>query len=246
MSKPLIVPVFIPHFGCPHTCVFCNQKKIAGDYQLPSGQLLEDMVQAYRMSSSSKTREVQLAFYGGSFTGLEEAQQRQLLSAAAELKARGLIDKIRLSTRPDYIDEERLTLLTGYQADIIELGVQSMDEAVLKASQRGHTAEDVLRAVEWIRSYPQFALGLQMMVALPADTPAKSLATAKKIAALAPDFVRHLSHSHHQGYRFGTGLAAGRLRTVADGAHLGYDGKHLGYFLPSPYPRHPHRTAGNR
>ena len=77
MSKPLIVPVFIPHFGCPHTCVFCNQKKIAGDYQLPSGQLLEDMVQAYRMSSSSKTREVQLAFYGGSFTGLEEAQQRQ-------------------------------------------------------------------------------------------------------------------------------------------------------------------------
>ena len=105
MSKPLIVPVFIPHFGCPHTCVFCNQKKIAGDYQLPSGQLLEDMVQAYRTSSSSKTREVQLAFYGGSFTGLEEAQQRQLLSAAAELKARGLIDKIRLSTRPDYIDE---------------------------------------------------------------------------------------------------------------------------------------------
>ena len=190
MSKPLIVPVFIPHFGCPHTCVFCNQKKIAGDYQLPSGQLLEDMVQAYRTSSSSKTREVQLAFYGGSFTGLEEAQQRQLLSAAAELKARGLIDKIRLSTRPDYIDEERLTLLKSYQADIIELGVQSMDEAVLKASQRGHTAEDVLRAVEWIRSYPQFALGLQMMVALPADTPAKSLATAEKIAALAPDFVR--------------------------------------------------------
>ena len=190
MSKPLIVPVFIPHFGCPHTCVFCNQKKIAGEYQLPTGKQLEEMVLAYRTSVNDKAREVQLAFYGGSFTGLARSQQSLLLSAAAELKERGLIQKIRLSTRPDYIDRERLMLLKNYQADIIELGVQSMDEDVLKASQRGHTAEDVLRAVELIRSFRAFSLGLQMMVALPADMPAKSLATAEKIAALTPDFVR--------------------------------------------------------
>ena len=190
MTKPLIIPIFIPHYGCRHTCVFCNQKKIAGVYELATEEQLAATVKAYRQSCSQKEREIQLAFYGGSFTGLDFSLQKQLLNAAARLKSQGLIQKIRLSTRPDYIDRERLALLHAYQEDIIELGVQSLDEAVLLASRRGHTAEDVYLAVSLIRTYPEFALGLQMMVALPADTPEKSLITAQKIAALTPDFVR--------------------------------------------------------
>lgn len=190
MSKPLIIPVFIPHLGCPHTCVFCNQKKIAGEHQLPDSAQLEEMVLTYRTSCSQKEREVQLAFYGGSFTGLEMDQQKLLLESAAHLKERGLIQKIRLSTRPDYIDDERLALLEAHQVDIIELGVQSMDEDVLIASQRGHTSKDVRKAVRQIRAHSQLTLGLQMMVALPADTPERSLSTAWQIADLAPDFVR--------------------------------------------------------
>ena len=190
MAKPLIVPVFIPHLGCPHTCVFCNQQKIAGSYQLPTYQSLREMVAAYRASCRKGEREVQLAFYGGSFTGLADDMQKRLLDAAAKLKEQGLIHKIRLSTRPDYIDVKRLALLKDYQVDIIELGVQSLDEEVLIASERGHRPEDVAQAVACIQSSAQFALGLQMMVALPADTPEKSIATAEKIAAFAPDFVR--------------------------------------------------------
>lgn len=191
MNKPLIIPVFIPHFGCPHACVFCNQQKIAGDYQLPDYETLWQQVCNYRESCCGmKEREVQLAFYGGSFTGLDITLQEELLKIAEALKAQRLIQKIRLSTRPDCIDEQRLLLLEQYGVDIVELGVQSMADDVLLASQRGHTIKDVHQAVTLIKQHQQLQLGLQMMIALPKDTPAKSMNTARMIAELAPDFVR--------------------------------------------------------
>lgn len=191
MSKPLVIPVFIPHLGCRHSCIYCDQKKIAGEHELPGFDTLAALTADWRAGARDiAEREVQLAFYGGSFTGLAPDVQSDLLRSAARLKADGLIDRIRLSTRPDYMDEDNVRLLAHFGADIIELGVQSMADDVLELAQRGHTAEDVRRAAAAIRRYPRFTLGLQMMIALPGDTPDKSRYTAERIAELAPDFVR--------------------------------------------------------
>lgn len=190
MSKELIIPVFIPHLGCEHRCVFCNQRKISGQATIPTLEEIRSQVGEYRKSCSNlNEREVHLAFYGGSFTGISEKMQEDYLSFASALKKQGLIAKIRLSTRADYIDAKIIARLKSYQVDIVELGVQSMDEEVLKLSKRGHTAADVEKAAELIKQ-AGITLGLQMMIALPGDTPEKSLATAKKIIALKPALVR--------------------------------------------------------
>lgn len=132
---------------------------------------------------------VEIAFFGGSFTGIPERERKKLLIAAKEYIDKGAVDGIRLSTRPDYISHDILEELQRYGVTAIELGVQSMDDEVLKLSGRGHTSDDVIKAAELIKEYP-FELGLQMMTGLPGDTPEKSLMTAKKIAALKPDTTR--------------------------------------------------------
>ena len=105
MSKELIIPIFIPHFGCKHLCVFCNQRKISGQNSLPKCEEISEQVISYRNSCRNLAeREVQLAYYGGSFTGIAPTEQEKFLAAAYELKQKGLIDKIRLSTRCDYLD----------------------------------------------------------------------------------------------------------------------------------------------
>jgi len=167
MAKVLIVPIFIPHLGCKHACVFCNQKKIAGEYNIPSKETMIETVKEYRASAKAFD-EVQLAFYGGSFTGLDDVLRLHLLTVAKELKDEGLIDKIRFSTRPDYINQEIIDELKTYQTDIVELGAQSMDDEVLLASERGHCALQTQLAARLLKEN-HFVLGLQMMVALPKD-----------------------------------------------------------------------------
>ena len=190
MSKELIIPVFIPHLGCRHRCVFCNQRKISGHESMPQAEEIEKQVLNYRASCRDlNLREVHLAYYGGSFTAIAADEQEKYLKAAFALKEKGLIAKIRLSTRCDYIDDEVIARLKRYQVDIVELGVQSLDEQVLMLSQRGHTAAQVREAAEILKQ-SGFTLGLQMMIALPGDTPAKSIQTAKEIVRLEPDFVR--------------------------------------------------------
>lgn len=190
MSKELIIPVFIPHLGCTHLCVFCNQRKISGQEKLPEIGNIEKQVLDYRASCKDlANREVQLAYYGGSFTAIDGEMQEQFLKVAYDLKRRGLIQKIRLSTRCDYLDEMVIDRLKKYTVDIVELGVQSMDDEVLQLSKRGHSAQQVETAVQTLKKHG-FTLGLQMMIALPGDTPQKSLDTARKIAKLEPDFVR--------------------------------------------------------
>lgn len=190
MSKELIIPIFIPHFGCKHLCVFCNQRKISGQNSLPKCEEISEQVISYRNSCRNlAAREVQLAYYGGSFTGIAPTEQEKFLSAAYELKQKGLIDKIRLSTRCDYLDETVLSRLKKYTVDIIELGVQSMDDEVLRLSGRGHTAEQVRESARLLKT-EGFILGLQMMIALPGDTPQKTFYTAEEIVKLKPDFAR--------------------------------------------------------
>ncbi len=183
------IPIFVPHYGCPFDCVFCNQKHITGEENLPSGEYTRQIIREHLATLPKENRYVEAAFFGGSFTAVDEALQTELLSAAYEFVKSGEIDGIRLSTRPDFIDDEILERLVSYGVTTIELGVQSMSEDVLMLSGRGHSADDVKRAVEIIEKYP-IKLGLQMMTGLPGDTNEKSVFTAEEIIKLKPDFVR--------------------------------------------------------
>ena len=183
-----IVPVFVPHLGCPHACVFCNQRHITGQLSSATAQSVEEAIRsADVLPRSAEPR--QLAFYGGSFTAIPAEQQVELLSAAKRAIDRGDIDRIRISTRPDAIDEEVLARLRQYGVHTIELGAQSLNDEVLSRSRRGHTAQDVKAASEEIRE-AGFNLILQMMTGLPGDTPDRCVETARQIVSLRPDGVR--------------------------------------------------------
>ena len=186
--KHINIPVFIPHIGCPNDCVFCNQKHITGNLSEVSEEEIEKIIEEHLLTVPEDSYK-EIAFFGGSFTGISEELQERYLKFAYRYIEEGKVQGIRLSTRPDYINKQILDRLKKYGVTSIELGVQSFDEEVLRLSNRGHTAEDVKNAVAEIRRY-NFSLGLQMMTGLPGDTDEKSIETAKKIIAMKPDFVR--------------------------------------------------------
>jgi len=188
-NKHVIIPFFVPHLGCPYDCVFCNQKKIAGVEDDLTAETIHKNVEIINKSLVTKNFHLEIAFFGGSFTGINQNKQEELLSAANFWFKKGIIKDIRISTRPDYINEVILENLTKYNVSIIELGVQSLDEGVLKATNRGHTVEDVIFSSSLIKDY-KIKLGLQMMIGLPEDNYEKDILTAKKIISLSPNFVR--------------------------------------------------------
>lgn len=181
------IPIFVPHKGCPYDCVFCNQRRITGIIKEVTPNDVSEIISRALATLPTQNRYVEAAFFGGSFTGIPINEQRGLLSTANAFGDK--INGIRLSTRPDYINEEILDNLLKHGVTTIELGVQSMDNDVLKAANRGHTKEQVIKAVNLIKRYP-FTLGLQMMTGLPGDTPEKSLKTADEIIKLNPSVVR--------------------------------------------------------
>lgn len=187
MSKIKIIPIFVPHLGCPNECVFCNQNKITGIKKLELEKVKETIDGYLKIFSNSNN--IELAFYGGSFTAIEKKLQEELLRIALELKEKKLINRIRISTRPDCINEEIIKFLKLYKVDIIELGVQSLDEDVLKLSKRGHDKESVYKSANLIKMNG-FTLGLQQMIGLPGDNEEKSIKTTYEIISLKPDFVR--------------------------------------------------------
>ena len=187
-ARESIIPVFVPHLGCPNDCVFCNQRRISGQ-QLPAGpETVKNAIESAAAFLPAGGKR-QLAFYGGSFTAIPVSQQEALLTVAKSYMDGGVIHSIRLSTRPDAIDDEVLDRLRRYGVETIELGAQSLDDEVLILSGRGHTAQDVEKASRLIKSRG-FKLILQMMTGLPGDSLEKDVATAKKIIALKPDGVR--------------------------------------------------------
>ena len=187
-AREHILPVFVPHFGCPHDCVFCNQRHISGE-QIPATAETVRQVILEAGQHTAGHEKLQLAFYGGSFTAIPEEDQLFLLQAAGEALDKGAIDSIRLSTRPDAISDEVLHRLQTYGVETIELGAQSLCDEVLRLSGRGHSAEDVRQASRMIKE-AGFQLILQMMTGLPGDTPSRSMATAEEIIRLKPDGVR--------------------------------------------------------
>ena len=178
-----ICPVFVPHLGCPHRCVFCDQNTISGA-AVPADA---DTVRRALARLDTPPAGAELAFYGGSFTAVPVSLQRELLEAAADFAATG--GAIRVSTRPDAVTEENLGFLKEHGVRTVELGCQSMSDEVLLASGRGHTAEDVRKAASAVKK-AGLRLILQMMTGLPEDTCERSLETARELADLGPDGVR--------------------------------------------------------
>lgn len=188
MSKHYIIPIFVPHSGCPHDCVFCNQKKITGLSTTVTSKDVEGIIKEH-LTTFKKPSTIEVAFYGGSFTAIDIEVQKSLLAIPLKYKKENKIDFIRLSTRPDAIDDLILKNLKDYLVDTIELGVQSLDQEVLDMSGRGHSVEDVYDSSKLIKEYG-FNLGLQMMIGLPGDTKEKSLKTCKEFIQLNPFCVR--------------------------------------------------------
>ncbi len=183
--KARIVPVFVPHLGCPNACVFCDQRGISGS-PCPAGP---SEVRRALEAAKQVSEDAELAFYGGSFTAVPEEEQRSLLEAAQPERESGFLTSIRVSTRPDAVTSEKLALLRSYGVETVELGAQSMDDEVLLLSARGHRASDTVKAAALVKE-AGLRLILQMMTGLPGSSPEKDLATAEALAALAPAGVR--------------------------------------------------------
>lgn len=190
MKTHAIIPVFIPHKGCPNDCVFCNQKAITARTADVSPEDVRNLIERYLPTLQDRgITTIEVAFFGGSFTGIPIEEQSAFLAVAKEYKDNGFIHKIHMSTRPDYIDKEILDNLKKYDADIIELGVQSFDPDVLEASNRGHLAEDVYKACDLIKEYG-FELGIQLMIGLPEDNLEKCIYSAKEAVKIGPSIAR--------------------------------------------------------
>jgi len=189
MKKLYIIPIFVPHLGCPNDCIFCNQKSISGQQSMITTEEIRETIEFYLENIRDKEAKKEVAFFGGSFTGIEVGKQEEFLQTAYEYIKRGKIDSIRVSTRPDYINKQVLKRLKKYKVETIELGVQSTNDYILKRSNRGHTFEDVKKASKLIRWYG-FKLGHQMMVGLPESTRADEINTARELVKLKPKMVR--------------------------------------------------------
>jgi len=186
--NPLIVPFFISHRGCSHRCVFCNQATISGsDGTFPSTVEVVAKIDAYRRTAGGRPLEV--AFYGGTFTALPRLVQQRLLHPLQSLLASGTVASVRVSTRPDAIDQDIAATLRDMGVGVVELGVQSMDDRVLENAGRGHTAADVAAACGVLHR-EGVAVGIQLMVGLPGDSPGGSLETLRRVLDLKPAFLR--------------------------------------------------------
>lgn len=189
MKKEYIIPIFVPHLGCPNSCTFCNQKTISGQVKQVTAKDVKDTIEYYLSNFKDNNKYVEVAFFGGSFTGIDEDIQEELLQAAFEYIKQKKVNSIRISTRPDYINKDILKRLKKYKVKTIELGVQSANNYILSRCQRGHTFEDVKKASKLIRR-KGFTLGHQMMVGLPESTKLDEINTTKSLIKLKPKIVR--------------------------------------------------------
>lgn len=182
------ISLFVPHIGCSHRCSFCDQNTITGSQKLPHAEDVNSAVEV-ALQSGISPNETEIAFFGGSFTAINEKYMNELLDAAYPYVQSGIVKGIRVSTRPDAITPEILSLVKSKGVTAIELGAQSMDDEVLRLNERGHTSEEVVKACELIKE-SGIELGIQMMTGLYGSTPEKDTETAERLIALAPKTVR--------------------------------------------------------
>lgn len=188
-KKEYIIPIFIPFLGCPHDCAFCNQVKITNYKDNINKENTIRQINQYLSYFPKNENLKEIAFFGGSFTGLDKKVMISYLEIALNYKKKGIIDRIRLSTRPDYINNSILDILKKYEVDVIELGIQSLDNEILNANERGHSKEDSIMASKLIKDYG-FKLGHQIMPGLYKDSFDKAIETGLESIKMNPDMVR--------------------------------------------------------
>ena len=190
MKKHAIIPIFIPHKGCPNDCIFCNQKKITARQAAVTGEDVKNTIETWLSTLEPRQIEtIEVAFFGGSFTGIPMEEQNAYLEIAKAYKDADRIHKIHMSTRPDYINKEILDNLKKYDVDTIELGVQSLDDHVLNKAGRGHNAAVVYESSRLIKAYG-FELGIQLMIGLPEDSLEKCIYSANEAVKIGPSIAR--------------------------------------------------------
>ncbi len=181
------LPIFIPHRGCPFDCVFCNQRKITGVDTDVTPDYVKGIISEFLKTIKKENSTVEVAFFGGSFTGMDLSVQEEFLKIASEFGS--VIDGIRLSTRPDYITTDVIKLLTKYNVTTVELGVQSSDNDVLESNSRGHSFDDVVKATQMIKK-AGISIAHQMMLGMYSSNPDKDMKTVRDIISLKPSCVR--------------------------------------------------------
>ena len=188
-NKHSNISIFVPHIGCPNMCSYCNQRHITGKCMPPKKADVTRAVNTAKKSKNYDPKTTEIAFFGGSFTAINRKYMTDLLKTASSFVDKGAVSGIRISTRPDAIDEEILEILKSYNVTAIELGAQSMNDRVLRMNNRGHTASAIVKASKLIKE-KGFELGLQIMTGLYCDSDSVSLKTAEKIIEIKPDTVR--------------------------------------------------------
>jgi histone acetyltransferase (RNA polymerase elongator complex component) len=182
------IPIFIPHLGCPYDCIYCNQRTITAQQEIPTPeQVIRTIEQHLRTIPSDAA--VEVGFFGGNFTAVDKIQQENYLRVVQPFLRQGRIKSIRVSTRPDCINEDTLDLLAAYGVKMIELGVQSLSDRVLQASARNYSPEDVCKTSYLIQAR-KFELGIQLMIGLPQDNYGQVIETTRQVIDLRPQAVR--------------------------------------------------------
>ncbi|MFC1895107.1 radical SAM protein [Thermodesulfobacteriota bacterium] len=214
-ARPFIIPVFLPHLGCPHRCVFCNQTVVTGrPPEKADIKGIESLIRSFLSYKGPGRRMTQIGFYGGNFLGLDEGAMRSMLRVASKFVAAGLADSVRLSTRPDTVTPSTLEVLREFPVSTVEVGAQSMDDGVLEMSCRGHSSSDTVDAVVLLKEYG-YRVGVQMMVGLPGEDRDSSADTAGFIADLQPDFVRIYPTLVLEGSSLASWYRDGRYRPLS-------------------------------
>lgn len=207
------ISIFVPHIGCPHLCAFCDQRTISGEDKAPKPDDVRRICKE-ALADAVSPENTEIAFFGGSFTAIRRDYMTALLQAAYEFVGEGKFKGIRLSTRPDYIDEEILSILGSYGVTAIELGAQSLDDEVLLANERGHTVQDVIDASDLIKQFG-FELGIQMMVGLYKSSYDKELETMRRIIDIRPETVRIYPVVILKGTKLGSLYLSGEYETMS-------------------------------
>ena len=179
--KHINIPIFIPHLGCPNQCIFCNQRHISGTFEFALDSVRDTIEKT--LSTVDFGDECEIAFFGGSFTGIDRGLMVTLLDIAEEYVRAGKVVGIRMSTRPDYISQEIIDVLKDYTVTVVELGIQSMNDKVLAYLKRGHTVADTVHATKMLNKNGIPFVG-QMMVGLPTATVEDEVYCAEQICRL--------------------------------------------------------------